>query len=76
MKKSGRYPWQNDAAEQKYVGMFTNELKKIHEESPEHDDGIKRIIKSFGYIFDGNDHPSEIEGMPIKDAIEKKVFEG
>lgn len=75
-KKSGRYPWKSDVIEQRAIGSFTNELKKIHKKSPEHDGSIRRIINAFGYVYDGNDHPSEIEGMPIRDAIEKKVFEG
>ena len=74
-RKSGRYPWKSDGKEQRHIGVFVNELKKIHEQSPEHDESIRRIIKSFGYIFDRNDHPSEVKGVPIKDAIEKKVFE-
>ena len=75
-KKSGRYPWKSDVIEQRAIGSFTNELKRIHKKSPEHDGSIRRIVDAFGYVYDGNDHPSEIEGMPIRDAIEKKVFEG
>lgn len=74
-RKSGRYPFKTDGKMQRMIGMFTIECKKIHDESPEHDTGIKRLIQAFGYMYDGNDHPSEIKGMPLKDAIEKKVFE-
>lgn len=75
-KKSGRYPWKSDVIEQRAIGSFVNELRRIHKKSPENDGSIRRIIDSFGYVYDGNDHPSEIEGTPIRDAIKKKVFEG
>lgn len=73
---NGSYPWKTDGREQKAIGVFVNELKKIHEESSQHDESLKRIINSFGYIYDTNDCPSEVEGTPIKDSIKKAVFEG
>lgn len=58
---------------QRMIGMFTIEAKKIHENSSDNDESLKRMIVSFGDIFDSfSDTKSEVSMAKV---ITDKVFE-
>lgn len=58
---------------QRMIGMFTIEAKKIHENSSDNDESLKRMIRSFGDIFDSfRDTKPEV---PMAKVITDKVFE-
>lgn len=71
MANKGRVSW--DMLEQRYIDTFVLEAKKIHENSPENDESLKRMIEAFAIVYGGkNKHESE---RPFKDVVMERVFE-
>lgn len=56
------------------VGRITNDLRKIHETSPENDEVVRDIAKVFGRHFDHHRMATE-DYIPLSEIMLKKIFE-
>lgn len=55
------------------IGRIVNDLKKIHEASPEHDETVKDIVKAFGRFYDHH-RMATSEYVPLEKFMLKKIF--
>lgn len=55
------------------IGRIANDLKKIHEASPEHDETVKDIVKAFGRFYDHH-RMATSEYVPLEKVMLKKIF--
>lgn len=57
---------------QRMIGIFHAEAKKIHENSPENDESLKKMIRVFGDITDQCLASEPVK--PLQDVMIDKIF--
>lgn len=57
---------------QRMIGMFHIEAQKIHENSPENDESLKKMIRAFGEISD--QCLASEPAKPLREVMTEKIF--
>lgn len=57
---------------QRMIGMFHNEARKIHENSPENDESLKKMIRAFGDVTDQCLVSEPVR--PLREVMTEKIF--
>ena len=57
---------------QRMIGTFHNEARKIHENSPENDESLKKMIRAFGDVADQCLATEPVK--PLREVMTEKIF--
>ena len=57
---------------QRMIGTFQNEAQRIHENSPENDESLKKMIRAFGDVTDQCLASEPVK--PLREVMTEKIF--